>query len=89
MSHTIRVYNKRLKKAQRYYLDKPMLDETGYIRMDRCVGFPLTHRSWICMGKCPQCRDPNREPRLVRKRKKEQLRFELKSELDNCQSIDI
>ena len=74
MSHTKRIYNKRLKKAQRFNID----DE----KMHLWIGIPYTIRSWICMGRCRMCRDPNREPRLVRKRTKEQLRFELKSELN-------
>lgn len=89
MSHTKRIYNRRLKKAQRYNIDEPIFDRSGYFRMDRCIGIPLTRRSFICMGRCKMCRDHNREPKLVRKRTKEQLRFELKSELESCQSIDI
>ena len=81
MSHTKRIYNKRLKKAQRFNLDD------GKIHL--FVGIPLTIRSWICMGRCPMCRDHNREPRLMRKRTKEQFRFELESELKSCQSVDI
>lgn len=73
VSHTKRIYNKRLKKAQRFNLDD------GKIHL--FIGIPLTRKSFICMGRCKMCRDPNREPRLVRKRTKEQLRFELKSEL--------
>lgn len=73
MSHTKRIYNNpRLKKAQRFNLD----DKEIHL----FVGIPLTKRSWICMGRCPMCRDPNREPRLMRKRSKEQFRFELKNE---------
>lgn len=74
MSHTRRIYNNpRLKKAQRYNVDDG--------QMHSAVGIPLTIRSWICMGKCRMCRDPAREPRLIRKRTKEQFRLELKSEL--------
>lgn len=73
MSRTKRIYNNpRLKKAQRYNLDD---GETHPI-----IGIPLTRRSWICMGHCLRCRDPNREPRLIRKRLKEQFRFDLKNE---------
>lgn len=73
MSHTKRIYNNpRLKKAQRFNLD----DE----QIHYWVGIPLTFRSWICMGRCRYCRDPNREPRLVRKRLKEQFRLEVKDE---------
>ena len=75
MSHTRRIYNNpRLKKAQRFNLDD------GDIHV--FVGIPYTIRSWVCMGRCPTCRDPNREPRLIRKKTKERLRFELKNELD-------
>ncbi len=91
MSHTTRIYNNpRLKKAQRYNIDEPIFDRSGYFRMDSCIGIPFTRRrSFVCMGRCKMCRDPNREPRLIRKRKKEQFRFELKSELESCQPIDI
>ena len=75
MSHTRRIYNNpRLKKAQRYNLDD------GEIHLG--IGIPLTRRSWICMGRCRRCRDPNKEQRLIRKRTKEQFRFDLKTEYD-------
>jgi hypothetical protein len=81
MSHTRRIYNNpRIKKAQRFNIDD------GEIHL--WVGIPFTKRSFICMGRCKMCRDPNREQRLIRKRKKEQLRFELKSELDVTQCQD-
>ncbi len=74
MTRTRRIYNNpRLKKAQRFNLDDDMLH--------LWIGIPLTRRSWICMGRCPMCRDHNREPRLMRKRTKERFRFELKDEL--------
>ena len=72
MSHTKRIYNRRLKKAQRFNLDDGEIHPF--------IGIPLTIRSWICMGRCVMCRDSNKEPRLLRKRAKEQCRFELKSE---------
>ncbi len=73
MSHTRRIYNNpRLKKAQRFNLDDG--------EMHLFVGIPLTRRSYICMGRCPMCRDPNKEPRLIRKRSKEQFRLDLKNE---------
>jgi len=73
MSHTIRIYNNPRIKAPRYNVD----DKEFYIP----YGIPFTKRSWICMGHCPMCRDPNREPRLIRKRNKEQFRLQLKEEL--------
>ena len=74
MSHTLRIYNNpRLKKAQRFNLDD------GGIHLG--AGIPYTRRSYICMGRCRMCRDHNRDTRLIRKRTKEQFRFELKSEL--------
>lgn len=82
MSHTRRIYNNpRLKKAQRFNLDDG--------KMHLFVGIPLTRRSFICMGRCKMCRDPKREPRLIRKRIMEQFRFELKNELESYQTIDI
>lgn len=90
MSHTRRIYNRRLKKAQRFNWDAPPIkNEIGIVINNNIVGIPFTRRSFICMGRCPMCRDPNREPRLVRKRTKEQFRFELKSELDSCEPVDI
>ena len=77
MTRTQRIYNRRLKKTQRFNLD----DGGIYL----FVGIPLTRRSYICMGRCRLCRDPNKEPRLVRKRLKEQFRFEIKSELVDMQ----
>lgn len=81
MTHTKRIYNNpNLKKAQRYTLDNPnALDPTFGFPVSHQVGIPLTKRSWICMGKCPMCRDPNREPRKIRRQNKEQLRVELKN----------
>ena len=82
MSHTIRIYNNpRLKKAQRFNIDD------GDIHM--WVGIPYTRRSFICMGRCRMCRDPNREPRLMRKRVKEQFRFELRSEMNDTKISKI
>lgn len=71
MSRTKRIYNNpRLKKTPRYNLDD------GEIHIIH--GIPYTKRSWICMGHCPCCRDHNKDWRLIRKRSKEQFRFELK-----------
>lgn len=82
MSHTKRIYNRKLKKAQRFNWDaEPLFNDIGIQINNNIVGIPFTRRSFICMGRCPMCRDPNREPKLVRKRRKEQFRFELKSEL--------
>jgi len=75
MSHTIRIYNNPRIKAPRYNIDNEELHIP--------YGIPFTKRSWICMGHCPIHRDPNREPRLIRKRNKENFRFILKEELNN------
>ncbi len=87
MSHTRRIYNNpKLKKAQRFNWDAlPIINDIGIKINNRIIGIPYTRRSWICMGRCPMCRDPNREPRLIRKRRKEQFRWELKSELESDQ----
>lgn len=82
MSHTTRIYNNpRIKKAQRYNLDGEDIHPLLGTYISQQVGIPLTKRSWICMGKCPMCRDHNKETYLVRKRMKEQLRLELKNEI--------
>ncbi len=86
MSHTTRIYNNpRIKKAQRYNIDNQ--DDIEHIlgtHTSQQVGIPLTKRSWICMGKCPMCRDHNKETYLVRKRMKDRLRFELTKEIGVC-----
>lgn len=78
MTRTKRIYNRRLKKAQRRDLSLPNCINGVWVY--KC-GIPLTWRSYICMGMCKMCRDPNKETKLIRKRRKEQLRFDLKSEL--------
>ena len=74
MSRTIRIYNnRRLKKTPRIDIDDGELHWRA--------GIPLTHRSWICMGKCPMCRDPEQEPKAKRERGKADFRLRLKIEL--------
>ena len=77
MSRTRRIYNRRLKKAQRRDLSLPIYVNGIYINK---VGFPYTRRQYICMGRCKMCRDPNKEQKLLRKRRREQFRFDLKNE---------
>ena len=81
MSRTKRIYNNPiLKKTQRYYIDNLPNDEIlspwaqGVIIN---VGIPFTYRSWICMGHCPQCRNHDKDYKIIRKRNKEELRREL------------
>jgi len=81
VTRTIRIYNKPvIKKAQRYNLDGDDIHPLFGCYLSYPVGIPYTRRSWICMGHCPQCRDKNREPSLIRKRNKEQFMFELRLE---------
>ena len=76
MSRTRRIYNnRRLKKTPRIDID----DGKIHLR----AGIPLTYRSWICMGKCPMCRDPEQEPRAKRNKLKEKIRFQLIQELSH------
>ena len=84
MSHTIRIYNNpRLKKTQRYNLDDTLdIDPFFRVSIKRQTGLPFTKRSWICMGKCPCCRDHNKDQRKLRKQREEQLRFQLREELN-------
>jgi len=82
MSHTFRIYNNpRLKKTQRYNLDDIDIHPFLGIHINRQVGIPLTFRSWICMGNCRYCRDPNKDQKTIRKRNKESLKFQLREEL--------
>jgi len=72
MSHTKRIYNNpRLKKTPRSHID-----DDEYIPR----GIPLTYRSWICMGKCPRCRDKKKEPRAIRNKNKEAFRLQITHE---------
>ena len=57
------------------YLTEPELS-----REEVNLQIALGRRSWVCMGRCPQCRDKNREPSLIRKRTKEEFRYELQLE---------
>ena len=83
MSHTKRIYNRRLKKAQRYNIHNSGYDKNG-VRIND-VGIPFTWRSFICMGHCPIHRkDPNKDQKIVRKRRKEQFKFDLRNE-SKCQ----
>jgi hypothetical protein len=81
MTRTKRIYNRRLKKAQRNDLSLPTYVNGIYINK---VGFPLTWRSYICMGNCCKHKDHTKDQILLRKRKKEQFRFDLKNEY-KCQ----
>lgn len=70
MSRTKRIYNNpNLKKTVRFNID-----ENEHYN----GGIPFTKRSRICMGECPMCRDPKKEPKVVRRKNKNELRFELK-----------
>lgn len=71
MTRTKRIYNLRL-KAPRYNVD----DKEPHI----IHGIPYTIRSWICMGRCPKCRDSKLEQKKLRKQRKEALRLELNIE---------
>ena len=82
MSRTIRIYNRlNLKKTVRYNVD----DEEYHVP----CGIPFTRRSWICMGRCPICRDPKREPRTQRRQLKRELAFELKQMCMGCGKVPI
>ena len=70
MSRTRRIYNNpNLKKTVRFNIDK---------NEHYNGGIPFTKRSWICMGKCAMCRDPEKEPKGIRRKLKNELRYELK-----------
>ena len=73
MSRTKRIYNNPRIKAPRYNIDD---GETHIVH-----GIPFTRRSWICMGRCPQCRSPEQEPKAIRRRNKDELRIQLSREL--------
>ena len=72
MSRTKRIYNNPRIKAPRYNIDD------GRLHIDH--GIPYTKRSWICVGRCPQCRNPEQEPKAIRKRNKAELRIQLSRE---------
>ena len=80
MSDTLRIYNRiNLKKTPRYNLDDPRFTgnlkdvvEKGLV-IPHQVGFPLTYRSWICMGHCPMCRNHDLDQRHLRKVRKREF----------------
>jgi hypothetical protein len=71
MSHTKRIYNKKIKKAQRYNIE-----DINH----NMVGFPYVRYGYICMGRCKMCRDSEKDQRVERKRRKEQFNLELRKE---------
>jgi hypothetical protein len=77
MTNTIRIYNRRLKKAQRYDLRRSGYDSNG-VSINH-VGIPFTWRSYICMGNCRIHKDHTKDQRLLRKKRSEQFRFDLKN----------
>ena len=84
MSHTKRIYNRRLKKAQRFNWDAPPIkNEIGIIINNNIVGIPYTRRSFICMGHCRGYKDHSKDQWKLRKQRKEQFEFEIKKELNN------
>lgn len=85
MSHTKRIYNRRLKKTQRYDLEDPIYVNGMHINR---VGFPFTWRSFICMGHCRMCKDHTKDQRSLRKKRSEQFRFDLKNEMTTISSLE-
>jgi len=74
MTRTRRIYNNpRLKKTPRVNIDDG--DDTNWY-----AGIPLTYQSWICMGHCPICRNPEKEPKLLRRKNKDLLRLLIRLE---------
>ena len=80
MSRTKRIYNNPRIKAPRYNLDD------GEPRI--CHGIPYTKRSWICMGHCPQCRNPEQNTKAIRRREKDELRIQLSREFLGEQELN-
>lgn len=96
MSHTIRIYNRRhLKKTHRMiieelppsirnmtederitYLNDPMRNSVHQ------YGFMYTPHGYLCMGRCPMCRDHTLNQRVQRKRRKMEFRRMVRQELE-------
>jgi len=87
MTRTIRIYNRKVKKAHRIDLSKPRMGlkemvETGEIRnslRNAVHDYGLVfhkYAGWLCMGHCPSCRDHDKDPRHLRKvREREFMRI--------------
>ena len=79
MSHTKRIYNRKLKKVQRYNIHSSGYDNNG-VRIND-VGIPFTWRSFLCMSHCRIHRkNPGLDQKTLRKKRKEQFRFDLRNE---------
>lgn len=78
MSHTIRIYNRPVKKAKRVNIDAGEIVLMG-------GGIPFTKKSYICMGRCPECRDPKLETRAIRRKNKEELRYFIYQEFNSIE----
>lgn len=94
MSDTIRIYNRKVKKAHRIDLSKPRMGlkeqvETGEIRnplRNAVHDYGLVYHpyaSWLCMGHCPMCRDHDKDQRRLRKVRKREFMNILYHEQNN------
>ena len=68
-------------------MDNSTINELG-ITIIRYAGIPYTTWRVICMGRCSFCRDPNKDQKIIRKRRKEEFKLELNKKFNqlNCES---
>lgn len=88
MGHTLRIYNKKIKKAQRnncYHPEEKMYDEmTEEERYNftndslrnsiSSIGIYYHPYAQVCMGHCAMCKDHNLDQKHIRKHKKVEFR---------------
>jgi hypothetical protein len=96
MSHTRRIYNRIIKKCHRIKLNlipsrsiKDMV-ESGEINnpLRNAVhdyGVVYHPYAWLCMGKCPGCRDRSKDQHHLRKIRKVEFRRLVRREVYNAE----
>jgi 5-methylcytosine-specific restriction endonuclease McrA len=96
MTHTLRIYNKKIKKAQRnncYHPEEKDFDEMTDEEKCNFVKDPLRNSigsngiyyhpyAQVCMGRCSMCRDPDKDQKHIRKHKKSEFRHIIALELN-------
>ena len=87
MTHTIRIYNRRIKKAQRNNIyrqeekgwgEMTETEQRDYINsplLNSISSHGLIYHPYLqcCMGHCPHCRDPTLDQRHQRKIRKREF----------------
>lgn len=87
MGHTLRIYNKHIKKSHRNDL-RGEEDENSLKNSVHEYGIPYHPYMQMCMGNCPSCKDHSDDQTLKRKKRKSEFRKELQEVLEEQIEVD-